>query len=270
MKLLLNLIGAAVLAYIVLLGLLAWQQRRLLYVPDTDPPHLPSAQLIPGIRAITVRTADGLDLLAWFVPPAGGNQPVVLYLHGNAGHIGYRADRMEAMAWRGWGVLMLEYRGYGGNPGSPTETGLIRDTDAAYRYLRNAGFAGNRIVVWGESLGTGLVVRLASEQEVGAVVLEAPYTSIAAVARYHYPFVPVDLLLRDRFELLGRIGAVRAPILVMCGARDTIVPPAMSKRVFTAATSPKRLWVAPDTGHNDLGAAGAMNEVAGFLRDEFR
>lgn len=267
MKLFLNLIGAAVLAYIVLLGVLAWQQRRMLYFPDTDPPHLPSAQLVPGIRTVTVRTEDGLDLMAWFAPPAADTQPVVLYLHGNAGHIGYRAERTEAMARHGWGVLMLEYRGYGGNPGAPTEAGLVRDTQAAYHYLRDAGFAGKRIVLWGESLGTGLAVRLATEQDVGAVILEAPYTSIAAVARYHYPFVPVDLLLSDRFELLSRIAAVRAPILVMCGERDTIVPPAMSKQVYATATAPKRLWVASGAGHNDLGAAGAMNQAASFLRD---
>jgi fermentation-respiration switch protein FrsA (DUF1100 family) len=266
------LIIAAVLAvglYCVAVGLLAWQQRRLLYVPDARPPDL-HATGVANARAVTVHTKDGLDLLAWFIPPANDASPVVLYLHGNGGNIGDRAHRFARLSRFGWGVLLLEYRGYGGNPGAPTEAGLLEDSRAAYRMLRTDGMAASRIILWGESLGSGISARLASEVEVGAVLLESPFTSIAAVAQQRFPFVPVDWLIRDRFELLGRIGKVRVPVLVMTGGLDTIVPPVMGREVFAAANEPKVLWFVPDAGHNNLVEAGAFDVVRQFVREHWR
>jgi hypothetical protein len=217
-----------------------------------------------------VHTADGLDLLAWFAPPADAAQPVVLYLHGNGGNIAYRSIRFVQMSHLGWGVLLLEYRGYGGNPGTPSEAGLYADARAGYAALRALGIQASRILLWGESLGTGVAVRLATEVDVGAVLLESPYTSITAVAQRQFPLVPVGWLLRDRFDLLGRIGAVRAPVLVMTGGRDVTVPPAMGQTVFAAANEPKVLWLAADAGHNDLGAAGALDVVQRFVRQHWK
>ena len=254
------LIVTAVLAvglYCLVVGLLAWQQRRILYVPDPRRPDL-QATGIASARTWTVHTQDGLDLLAWWVPAASDGGPVVLYLHGNGGNIANRAHRFAQLNRFGWGMLLPEYRGYGGNPGAPTETGLFEDARAAYATLRASGVAASRIVLWGESLGTGLAVRLAGEVEVAAVMLESPYTSIAAVARQRFPFAPVDRLIRDRFELLSRIAAVRVPLLVMTGGRDRIVPPAMGHAVFAAANQPKVFWLAQDAGHNDLMAEGGI------------
>ncbi len=266
------LLIAAMLAvglYCVAVGLLAWQQRRLLYVPDIRPPDL-GATGVADARAVMVHTKDGLDLLAWFNPPANDASPVVLYLHGNGGNIGNRAHRFARLSRFGWGVLLLEYRGYGGNSGAPTEAGLLEDAGAAYRKLRADGIAASRIILWGESLGSGIAVRLATEVGVGAVLLESPYTSIAAVAQKRFPFVPVNWLIRDRFELLGRIGKVPAPVLVMTGGRDTIVPPVMGRDVFAAANEPKVLWFAPEAGHNNLIEAGAFDVVRQFVREHWR
>jgi fermentation-respiration switch protein FrsA (DUF1100 family) len=261
------LITSALLAiglYGTAIGVLAWQQRRFLYGPDTNRPDL-AATGITGSRTLTVHTSDGLALLSWFHPPSDAAQPVVLYLHGNGGHIGYRAHRFARMARLGWGVLLVDYRGYGGNPGTPTETGLTEDARAAYAALRTLGIPPRRIVLWGESLGTGIAVRLAGEADVGAVLLEAPYTSIAAIARRRFPFAPVDWLLRDRFDSIGRIGALHVPVLVMTGAHDRIVPPDMGHALFAAANEPKVFWLAPDAGHNDLMEAGAFETVRAFL-----
>jgi fermentation-respiration switch protein FrsA (DUF1100 family) len=259
------IILAAIGLYSIVVGLLTWQQRRFLYVPDTSPPDL-SAAGIPAARAVTVQTADGLDLLTWQMPAADDTQPVVLYLHGNGGHIGYRARRLAQLNRLGWGLLLLEYRGYGGNAGNPTEPGLIADATAGYAALRASGVPAQRILLWGESLGSGIAVRLATEVNVGAVVLEAPYTSIAAIAQRRFPFVPVDWLLWDRFDLLGRIRSVHAPVLVMAGAQDTTVPPAMSQAVFAAANEPKVFWLAPNAGHNGLVEAGAFDVVQAFVQ----
>ena len=265
-----KLIVAALTAgglYCAVVGLLALRQRHLLYLPDTSRPLLPGA--VAAARALSVHTEDGLDLLAWLTPPADDAQPVVLYLHGNGGNIGHRASRFARLSRLGWGVLLLEYRGYGGNAGAPTEAGIHADARAGYAALRGFGVPAQRIVLWGESLGTGVAVRLATEVDVGAVVLESPYTSIMAIAQQRFPFVPVAWLLRDRFDLIGRIPKVRAPVLVMTGERDAIVPPEMGREVFAAAREPKVFWLAQTAGHNDLGEAGAFDVVQAFVREHW-
>jgi fermentation-respiration switch protein FrsA (DUF1100 family) len=260
------LIGAGVL--VVLYGLLAaslfLMQRRILFLPDTGRPDLARAA-IPGVRAMTVTTDDGLALLAWYLPPERDDGQVVLYLHGNAGHIGHRAYRLERYRRLGWGVLLLEYRGYGGNAGSPSEAGLLTDARAGLASLQAMGFPPHRILLWGESLGSGLAVRLAVEQPVAAVLLEAPYTSITDMAWRRFPFVPVNWLLLDRFDSLGAIGGVRAPVLVMHGALDRIIPLAMGLRVYDAAPEPKELWIAEHAGHVDLVEAGAIEAAGDFV-----
>jgi fermentation-respiration switch protein FrsA (DUF1100 family) len=255
--------GAALAIYVALVGGLYALQRDLLYLPDTSRPD--AAQVgLPALREVTIRTADGLRLLAWYVPAATGGA-VIAYFHGNSGHIGNRAERLRRLAEQ-HGILMLEYRGFGGNPGSPTEEGLLIDAWAAIDFLVSEGVDLDRIVLYGESLGTSIAVRIASRRRVAALVLESPFTSIAPLARQRYPFVPVDLLLTDRFESLPFIGAVKAPILILQGARDTIVPIESGRRVFAAAQQPKELWVAPDGGHNDLATFGALDATIDFIR----
>jgi fermentation-respiration switch protein FrsA (DUF1100 family) len=253
---------------LVLYGLIATImflcQRRILFRPDRTAPNLGRAG-VPGVRTMTVTTPDGLELLTWYMPPARDDEPVVLYLHGNAGHIGHRAFRLELFQRLGWGALLLEYRGYGGNPGRPSEAGLTIDARAGLAALLAMGIAPSRILLYGESLGSGLAARLATEQPVRAVVLESPYTSITDIARSRYPFLPVRWLLLDRFDSLRVIGGARAPVLVMHGARDRIVPVAMGRAVFAAAPDPKELWIAPHAGHIDLVEAGAMEAATDFV-----
>ena len=257
-------LSCAAALYLLLLGLLFLCQRRILFLPDTAPPDLARVGLA-GLRAMDVTTADGLSLLAWYLPPPREAGRVVLYLHGNAGHIGHRVYRLRPMRAGGWGVLLLEYRGYGGNPGRPSEAGLLADARAGLATLRAMGLAAERIVLWGESLGSGLAVRLAAECAVAAAILEAPYTSIAELARRRFPFAPVGLLLRDRFDSLRVIGAVRAPVLVLHGARDRIIPLAMGRALFAAAPEPKQLWIAEAAGHVDLVEAGAIEAAGEFV-----
>lgn len=238
-------------------------QRSLLYFPDRSRPSL--AELGPlGVREVSLTTADGLSLLSWYLAPRPG-RPVVLYFHGNGGNIGYRANRMRRFAGEGYGVLMLEYRGYGGNPGAPTETGLFADAGAALDFLQHEGIEADRLVVYGESLGSGVAVHIAAQHRVGAVILESPFTSIAAVAQYHYPYVPAAALIWDRYDSLARIGRVTAPMLFLGGGRDVIVPPRFSRTLYEAAPEPKESWVAPDAGHVNLDGFGALDAVIPFI-----
>jgi uncharacterized protein len=238
--------------------------RALLYFPDRLRPAL-GAVGVPAAREVRLATADGLDLLAWYLPPAEPGRPVLAYFHGNGGHIGYRAERLRRFARAGLGVLFLEYRGYGGNPGKPSEAGLYADARAGLDFLAAEGVAPDRLVLYGESLGGGVAVEMATEREIAALVLEAPFTSVAAVGRHHYPFLPVDLVLRDRFNSAAKIGAVRAPLLVLHGERDTIVPPEFGRALFAAAPEPKEAWFAPEGGHNDLREHGALEAALDFI-----
>jgi len=256
-------LGSALTAYAALLGALYVFQRHLLYFPIGGRPELgPLAAL--GVREVTVRTADGLALLSWYLPPREG-QPVIAYFHGNGGHIGYRAERLRGFAGYGYGALMVEYRGYGGNSGSPSEAGFRADAAAALDFLRDCGIAANRLVLYGESLGSGVAVPLAARSEAAALILEAPFTSVAEVAQYHYSFVPAAALVRDRFDSLSRIGEVRAPILVLHGERDRVVPIRFGRALFDAAPEPKEFWAAREAGHEDLARFGALEAVRSFL-----
>ena len=215
---------------------------------------------------LRLQTSDGLSLLAWYLPPAEPDGFVVLYLHGNGGHIGHRGERLRKFHAAGWGALLLEYRGYGGNPGTPTEAGLVLDAEAGLAAVQARGIAPERTVLWGESLGTHLAVRLAAGRDVAAVLLESPFTSVAALARRQYPFVPVDLFLKDRFDTLAFIGAVRSPVLIMQGGRDRLVPNANGQKLFASVTAPKEIWLAPEADHDTLAMSGAVETAIAFVR----
>jgi len=258
------LLGSALAAYGVLVGGLYVFQRQLLYLPGGGRPDLGELAAI-GVREATITTADGLSLLSWYLPPRAG-RAVIAYFHGNGGHIGYRAERLRWFARDGDGVLMAEYRGYGGNPGAPTEAGLLTDAAAALEFLASEGITPNRVVLYGESLGSAVAVAMAAQRDVAALILEAPFTSVTEVAQYHYSFMPAAALVRDRFDSLARIGDVRAPILVLHGERDRVVPVSFGRALFDAAPEPKEFWVAPEGEHENLPWCGAFDAVRSFLR----
>jgi hypothetical protein len=257
--------AAALFGYCLLLAALYLTQRSLIYQPDNRIPD-PAAAGVPAVSTGRILTADGLSLLAWYAPPARPAGYVVLYLHGNGGNIAYRARRLVRFAELGWGVMLPEYRGYGGNPGTPSEEGLLEDARAALRQLCAMGVAPARTLFWGESLGTGLAVRLSTECTAAAVLLESPYTSLMELGQRSFRWVPVRLLLHDRFDSLSRIGAVRAPLFIMQGGRDKIVPPEMGRRLLASAPAGGELWQAAAAGHNDLADFGLIEAAADFVR----
>jgi uncharacterized protein len=259
----LPLLGFAVVGYAALVGGLYLFQRQLLYLPDRARPELFGLEQL-GVREVTLITEDGLPLLSWYVPARPG-RPVIAYFHGNGGHIGYRAERLLRFVREGFGVLMPEYRGYGGNPGTPSETGFYADGRAALAFLDREGVAPDRLVLYGESLGSGVAVALAVEHEIAALILEAPFTSVAEVAQCHFPFVPAARMVTDRFDSLSRIGRLKAPLLVLHGERDRVVPVRYGRKLFNAAPEPKEGWFAPEAGHEDLARYGSLDVVVAFI-----
>ena len=253
--------------YTLIATLLFVFQRSFLYLPDTASLDATAAISRFGIEPITLTTSDGLSLRSWWHP--GDNfhsRPVVMILHGNAGHAGYRFPKFAALMEAGFNVLFLEYRGYGGNPGNPTESGLKQDTAAAIRYLGDQGFPTAQVVLYGESLGSGLAIDQASNKRFAAVVLEAPYTSIADVAQDHYWFLPARWLTRDRFDSLSKIKQINAPLLILHGNKDQVIDPEHGRRMFAAASEPKTAVFVPGAGHNDLYESDVGATVIDFLQ----
>ena len=258
------LVIAAVLGYGGLLALMYVFQRALLYFPDTA--HTPPARAgLPRAEEVMLTSGDGEKLIAWFVAPRG-NKPVVLYFQGNAEGLPARVDRFTWLIADGAGLLALAYRGYGGSTGTPTEDGLIHDANAAYDFAR-ARYPAGRIVLFGESLGTAVAVALAAGHEVAGVILDAPFTSAAEVGAAAYPFAPVRWLMKDKFHSDERIGRVSAPLLVLHGEQDRIVPIRFGEKLFALAREPKRFVRFPQGGHVDLDDHGAAKVVREFLAE---
>ena len=260
----LRLLALGVVLYLCLLGLLYVMQRSMIYYPNGVRPD-PAASGVPEMTPVTLATADGLSLLAWWRPPVAPDAPVVLYLHGNAGHLGYRGPKVRPYLDRGWGVLLVAWRGYSGNPGRPSEQGLYADGRAGLAFLDAKGIATKRTVLYGESLGSGIAVQLAAERTPGALALEAPFSSLAALAAAHYPIFPVRWLIRDRYDSAAKISAVPAPVLVVHGERDTVVPIRFGRSLLAAAGNPKEGVFLPNAGHNDLYDHGAAEAVIRFV-----
>jgi uncharacterized protein len=252
----------ALCLYVAFAALLYFTQRSLMYFPDRS--HLTPAQAgLPRAEEVTLTTSDGERIFAWHVP-TGYGKPVILYFHGNGGALHYRVARFEKLIADGIGLVAVEYRGYGGSSGSPSERGLIADAEAGYEFAA-ARYSVSQIVVWGESLGTGVAVALAADKPVGRVILEAPFTSTEAVGAKRYWYLPVRLLMKDQFRSDERIGKVTAPLLILHGVRDDTVPYAMGQQLFELANKPKHIVKFLEGGHEDLDNNGALIAVGRFL-----
>ncbi|MGE7469515.1 alpha/beta hydrolase [Bosea sp. NPDC003192] len=257
---------SALCGYVAVLGLLYVKQRDLLYPRNPARAEVASANL-PGVEEATLTAADGEKLIAWVVPPREG-KPVLLFFHGNAGNFAGsgRQSLFRQLTEDGTGLFAVNYRGYGGSTGSPSEGGLAQDARAAYA-AASARFGPDRLVGYGESLGTGVVAKLAAEVPLRAVILQAPYMSTVSVAQLRYPYVPVGGLMKDQFRSDLVIGKVKAPLLVMHGQRDSVIPFSQGEALFALANPPKRFISFPDGNHNDLRLHGSVVEVRRFLAD---
>ena len=240
-------------AYAVILVALFLMQRQMIFVPDRRDF---SAELSPdtAFQIIETVTEDGVRLRHLWAPPDSAEAPVFVLLHGNGGHAGHRADKLTFLQEAGAGVLLAEYRGYGGNPGKPTETGLYADARSVMAWLAGQGIGPERVVLYGESLGSGVASKMAVESAeagtpVQALILEAPFTSIAAIGQRRFWWLPAKWLTRDRFDNLGRIERVDTRLIVFHGTNDQIVPHDMGVTLAEAAKDPVVFLSVEGAGH---------------------
>lgn len=234
-------------------------QRKLMYFPDRERLSPESYGLV-GVEERVISSPEGAQLVTWFARAQPG-QPTILYFHGNAGNLGNRSERIRKYVARGLGMMMLSYRGYGGSTGTPSERNNFADARLAYEALRKEGVKPEDIILYGESLGTGVAVQLAAQVPVAGVVLDAPYTSIVEVAADAYPYLPVRWFLFDRYETMSYLKDVHVPILVIHGEDDRIIPVKMGRAVYAAANGPKEIVTFPGAGHSNHHLYGSNEEV---------
>jgi uncharacterized protein len=238
-------------------------QRQLQYFPSRSDPA-PETLGLNGVERQVLTTPDGETLVLWYSAPQG-NRPMILFFHGNAGSIADRANRMSFYQSKGFGAAFLSYRGYGGSTGTPSEAGLITDAQAAYDHLRRVGVPASRIAVVGESLGTGVAVQLAARNPVAALVLEAPFSAAVDVAAIAYPWLPVRVLMKDQYRSDTHIGAVAAPLLILHGTKDQVIPYRLGQKLFAAAAEPKTFHALGPVGHDALGNPSTWAMGTAFL-----
>lgn len=242
-------------------------QRSFIYFPDTNFPDPRNyGQVGSSFEVIQTRTSDGLNLRGWYHPPKDKRRPVIIWFHGNGQNHASRAYWTSDYLAAGYGVLLASYRGYAGNPGQPDEKGFYRDAASWVDQVLNAyQISPERIVLYGESLGSGVAVEMATRYDVGALILQAPYSSLIDIAFQRYPILPTSLLLKDQFNSIEKIHHVHAPILILHGRKDQIIPISYGKKLFNKANEPKTFFEIPEAGHNNLNNFAVAQKVVGFI-----
>ncbi|UCH73084.1 MAG: alpha/beta hydrolase [Rhodospirillales bacterium] len=250
--------------YAALVAALYAGQRALMYYPDATVPE-PADHEVPDMTVVKIPVGEGIESLAWWHPPTEPTGPIVVYFHGNAGHIGERGYKARAMIDAGYGVLLAGYRYNAGAGGKPSEPTLIADGATAMRHVLDLGYGKEQLVLYGESLGSGIAVALAAEHDVAGLILETPYSSVADVAQSRYWYTPAKWLIWDSYDSMARIGRVRAPILLFHGTRDETIPIRFARLLHEAAPEPKEAHFFPGGAHTDLYDHGAARLVIDFL-----
>jgi uncharacterized protein len=257
------IVALASIGYLGGLAALFFLQRSFVFpIPQTVRTS-PEAAGFPEAEEHILATADGENVIIWHVPAKPGHA-VVLYFPGNGDFLAGRVSRFQAMTADGSGLVALSYRGYAGSTGQPSEHGLLLDAAAAYAFAA-ARYSADRVVAWGFSLGSGVAVALAAEQPVGKLILESPYTSIVDIAASLFRIVPVRWLMRDQFRSDQRIARVTAPLLIMHGARDSVISMNLGERLFALAHEPKQFVRFPEGGHDNLDNYGAIETARQFV-----
>jgi fermentation-respiration switch protein FrsA (DUF1100 family) len=260
-----GILAAAMAAYLALLLFLYVRQRQLVFRPDATRADLVTAGLRERMTEVEIRTTDGLTLHSWWAPALRPDGRVIVYFHGNAGHRGGRADRIRDYLAAGYGVLLVGYRGYGGNPGTLSEAGFYADARANLHFVAAQKVRLEQVVLFGESLGSAVAIEMAVEFPVLALVLEAPLASILLSARARYPLFAFDFLVKDKFDSISKIHRVKAPVLIVHGELDRTTAIKFGRMLYAAANEPKQAVFLPQANHNNLMEHGLARLTMDFV-----
>jgi uncharacterized protein len=260
---------AAIVTYFFILGFLFVFQRKLQYLPSGSIKET-SYYNLEGFSEKKLTTKDAVEVFSWFKLPKN-NQKIILYFHGNAGNIGDRAHKLKIFSDDGFGILAISYRGYNKSAGTSSEEGLMLDAEAALDFLISQGFEKKDIILFGESLGSGVAVKLAKKYDgFSMLFLESPYSSILSVAQKQYWFVPVSLLLKDKFESEKFIKDISSPVLIIHGTKDRVVAYEEGKNLFEEANFPKKFISIKGADHLDFSEEFLLQEMKIFLEENYK
>ena len=253
-----------ILIYFVITVVVYFFQRKLLYHPFS--PQITGKGLIHNFETINFKTSDNFELKGWF-HLKNSNKKTILFLHGNAGNLDNRIDKLNFLGNMDINFLIISWRGYSGNPGNPSETGLYKDALGGIEWLNKKGISNDRIILYGESLGTAITTEVAQNENFAGIILEAPFTSMVDMGQKIYPIFPVKFLLKDKYESKNKIKNIKSPILVLHGRKDKIVPFYMGEKIFEMANSPKFKYFTDLDDHMMSFDEKLVNEIDLFIRN---
>lgn len=257
------ILGLILAVYLGVNALAYTNQREMMYIPSTERVS-PADIGLDNVDEVALETGSNVKLTSWSARPKN-NRPTVLFFHGNAGAVSHRAYRFRELMAHGYGVFVLGYPGYGGNAGEPSEANFHEASRLAYDYLRASGIESSDIFIYGESIGSGVAVQLAAEVSAKGLILEAPMSSAIDVAREHYPYLLVDLFLKDRYRSDEYIDKIDMPLLVVHGDKDAVIPLRLGEKLVERALEPKTLVVIEGAGHNNLSSHSTSSIVRQFI-----
>ena len=254
----------SILSIYLIFGVFLFFFQRKIVFNVSNIPKSPLDYGLKNIEEIYLSTIDNIDLLSWYSKPKN-NKPTMVYFHGNSFNIGERSYRIERYIKNGWGVFLLAYRGYSGNKGKPSEKNIYIDAECSLRWIEeNTATKKNNIILYGESLGAGVAVEMATRYSFKSVVLEAPFTSISDMAQKRYKIYPTKFLVLDKFDNLSKINKISSPLLIISGKKDEVVPHSHSLQLFSKANKPKVSLFIDEAMHNNLYDFNIENNVINF------
>jgi len=263
MKYLYLILSSIVIAYIVLIIFIYFYQRNLLYHPSEN--NYQSDKIQFDYDEIYIEVDEEIKLKSWLIEKDFKKYKTLVLFHGNAGHLSNRIYKLNELYKLDINILLISWRGFSGNRGSPTEQNLYKDAEAAIKWLNEKKINNNQIILYGESLGSGVAVELGKKNNFSSIILESPFTSIENSAKIYYPYLPVRLLLKDRYDSIGKIKMITTPILIMHGEKDDVVPISMGKELFEKANSPKHSYFTSEDDHMMEFNQNLLNEIKSFI-----
>ena len=263
MKYLYLAVSSVVLTYFIIILFVYFYQRNLLYHPSEN--NYLNDKITFNYEEIFIETDKKIKLKSWFIKKDLDKFKTILIFHGNAGNLFNRVYKLNELNKLDVNILLISWRGFSGNKGKPTEKNLYRDADESVKWLNNQGVISKNIILYGESLGTGVATELGTSNAFGGIILESPFTSIANAAKIYYPYLPVSIILKDRYDSIGKIKNINTPIFIMHGKMDNIVPQQMGLELFEKANNPKYSYFPEDDDHMMNYDKQLLNEIKLFI-----
>jgi fermentation-respiration switch protein FrsA (DUF1100 family) len=256
-------VSSVVLAYFIIILFVYFYQRNLLYHPSEN--NYLNDKITFNYEEIFIETDKNINLKSWFIKKDLNKFKTILIFHGNAGNLFNRVYKLNELNKLDVNILLISWRGFSGNKGKPTEKNLYHDAEEAVKWLNNRGAISKNIILYGESLGTGVATELGTSNAFGGIILESPFTSIANAAKIYYPYLPVNILLKDRYDSIGKIKNITTPILIMHGKKDNIVPQKMGLELYEKANQPKFSYFPENDDHMMEYNDNLLNSIKLFI-----